>query len=114
MATIMPVNERTERLLERSGRITPREVLAAAERLGIEVQPQRYATCGMGVVTMAAGWEHKPYHYMRERYGERGGSYTDGFITGFDGYEPAQGGVDYRKGYRDGRRCGRFTWEAKR
>lgn len=121
--------ERTGRkdLLRASGRITPREVLEAYERTGLEpcegwgdgretgcaatavfglLPPSPPLFCFAHVGTLLAarmGGESDPC------------GYGTGFVFGFDGSEDwGEDFPSWRKGWRDGARCRRFVFGGRR
>jgi hypothetical protein len=119
---IAPTRERTERLLEKSGRITPREVLEAYEETGLTPKTGSFVTdageaCGIGVVAIrhVESLAYAFARYMRQRGVNRPVFYASGFANAFDGHAqqiPQLTGESYKTGYRDGQRVRRFV-EAK-
>ena len=117
----MLVRERVERKLEKSGRITPSEVLTAYERTGLEPVAEEFWTengaCAIGVLMDAEGVERRLRH-IKPWLNQRGLSsmvpYMNGFYRGFDGLSPLAGPdaecPDFRTGFRDGRRVRRFVF----
>lgn len=110
MTTLAP--ERTERLLEKSGRITPREVLEAYEQTGLKPIQNIYYTdvdeqaraCAMGALAAAHGsYDDDPFTYMEDRMGEDWERYLESFACAFDNYRFAPGHHDW-KAYLDGQR----------
>lgn len=126
--------ERTERMLERSGRISPREVLGAYRETGLV--PSRHVfvsdgeACAIGAVVaagigvVAAEDQGNLEDALFDRLGGASSDYRDGFVGGFDG-EPffapdypeelygwmAEGLRRWHAaGWRDGRRVRRFVF----
>ena len=119
----MLTKERTQRLLEKSGRIKPREVLAAYEQTGLEPcagwgDGKKY---GCALTAMIGGHEGNGStgittasdRYIQGRMPtislEDASSYRLGFVHAFDG-ECVPGAGWFRKGYRDGVRVRRFVF----
>jgi hypothetical protein len=112
---IAPTRERVERKLEKSGRITPREVLEAYEETGLKPCEGQFLSgnraCALGVLRLYADPSCK-YHvqYMRTRMPQQNPvSYASGFTNGFDGTGTQRQSIGYLKGYRDGQRVRRFV-----
>ncbi len=116
--------QRTERMLEASGRITPREVLEAYEETRLEAASGHYydtvsgSACAIGVLLNSQGvWDRESNMWMdwdvaagwlRERVPLNSGEYEDGFISGFDNYEEPDDPA-LHLGYRDGQRVRKFV-----
>ena len=110
---------RTERLLEKSGRITPREVLEAYEETGLEPSFALWgmlgeSACALTALGCAAGVEGEfpssigRRYYFDVRRGEQ--SYANGFIAGFDGTNrQTPRNARNRLGHRDGQRVRKFV-----
>lgn len=129
------IRERVERKLEKSGRITPREVLEAYEETGLKIARDVYQVgdraCAIGVLMARDGirldgdeqtlkasfaiddWEKERIEYVGEYY-------CSGFVNAFDGGirpdEPSDDGPwEYGSwwwealGYRDGQRVRKFV-----
>jgi hypothetical protein len=111
--------QRVERLLEKSGRITPREVLKAYEATGLIPSANIYRcdqlACALGVLLEVSGAPR-----TTDDFGEIGAvdglafarriteDYVLGFEAGFDNV-PKSSDVLRSQGYRDGRRVRRFV-----
>lgn len=130
--TDMQVKERTERLLEKSGRITPREVLDAYEETGLK--PARAVfmggaeACAVGVLmyrdhmwparVFSGDWGEVAIallnRWTEQRLALAGGEdYRIGFTTAFDGIaESTMTRPSERKGFRDGQRVRHFVFGA--
>ena len=122
--------QRTERLLEKSGRITPREVLEAYETTGRGVCFDGFGdefgsmgkACAIGALMARDGVSlHSSVElsdWLRERSERVGMDYYGGFYRGFDGFFSAQedreGRQSYRNGYRDGQRVRAFVLDRYR
>lgn len=120
---------RTERLLERSGRITPREVLGAYRETGIKPCASTfilgdflhgYEACAIGALAMRDGVYPTGDDldgWIERKTAGQGPSYATGFWKGFDGESLppffAARSAQARKGWRDGARCRRFVFGGK-
>jgi hypothetical protein len=112
-----PVKERIERLLEKSGRITPREVLEAYEETGLGVTfgcfVNQGRACAYGALMVRDGFtqnlDFSIAEWTRERDMLAGLGYGYGFYRGFDGALLPSTGRYPRKGYLDGIRARRFV-----
>ncbi len=127
----MEVRERTRRrvafrLLEKSGRITPREVLEAQAKTGMMLEAGDWQKCALAVMTHAAGYFDEAHAaacpdspFSLDMAGFLEGrmlqvfayDYGAGFAQGFDDHPLVQGGYLWeRRGWRDGKRARRFVF----
>jgi hypothetical protein len=118
---IAPTKERVERKLEKSGRITPREVLEAYEETGLEPAENifvlRNKACAFGAVMVREGVprvrgvldESEKKAWLTRRMRRLGPTYALGFYEGFDGAGSMGLVGRLRKGYRDAQRVRRFV-----
>jgi hypothetical protein len=102
------------RLLEKSGRITPREVLEAYEETGLYPKTRDFfdgeRACAIGALRRHQDLGSLGYSgYMRSRIGKYHLSYPMGFTNAFDGMGVNGKSAGYLKGYRDGQRVRRFV-----
>jgi hypothetical protein len=111
---VIEAPQRTERLLEKSGRITPREVLEAYEKTELKPCFKSFTSgeraCAVGVLMARGGNAVPPYlrNFMDGIDAAAGHDYVVGFICGFDG----RAGVKHpipQIGFRDGKRCRKFV-----
>jgi hypothetical protein len=110
---------RVERKLEKSGRITPKEVLEAYEETGLTPHQSYFrdadTACGLGVLMARDGLDarHAPIAiegWIKQRDAAAGEYYSNGFWRAFDSHVlPLPNTVAERKGYRDGQRVRRFV-----
>ncbi len=132
----MEIKEKRVSALEKSGRITPREVLEAYEETGFEPMFEGWfewskhgsRACGITVLAVANGVEPARLFefacgvddYMEKRIEYVGDYYQSGFTVGFDGGPcPEPSGDDHplvegsegwiRMGWRDGKRARTFV-----
>jgi hypothetical protein len=114
--------QRTERLLEKSGRITPREVLEAYEETGLRPGTECFldgdAACAFGVLMARdgvprresfEGFDHDALEQWQTlKTMALGSGYAGAFYDGFDGYSfdgyPYGIHSDASKGHHDGQR----------
>ena len=138
---MMPTRERVERKLERSGRITPREVLEAYEETGLRplvgqwYEPETSSACALSAVAVVTDGVVANQDTMMDgqaainlvvmRVPRMSTYYRMGFVLGFDDKPPPlPSGEDdpaylkteawARKGYRDGQRARRFVFGSGR
>jgi hypothetical protein len=102
------------RLLEKSGRITPREVLEAYEETGFYPKTRDFfdgeGACPVGVLREHQDPGSLGYStYIRSRISECHLTYPMGFTNAFDGLGVNGESAGYLKGYRDGQRVRRFV-----
>jgi hypothetical protein len=112
---IAPSKERTERLLEKSGRITPREVLEAYQVTGLYPGTRHYrvgdTACAIGALAHHKAPATDGYTvYVGKRTASNPSGYAAGFANAFDGWDMMSLATKmYRTGYRDGQRVRRFV-----
>ena len=123
----METRERTQRLLERSGRIKPREVLEAQRKTGLtpahNALRSRDNACGMGLLLAMNGIDAEADFsaamlWIVRRFEH---DYSEGFMRGFDGLPLHRYALDhpkarreFRKGWRDGARSRKFCFGGRR
>lgn len=108
--------------LEKSKRITPREVLRAYRETTLAPITGMYlhgeAACAVGALGVASGHGYVDLDgdpavdfcgYMKSRMPDKWSVYLGGFEGGFDGHPCPSDGPIRRTGWRDGRRAARFV-----